>query len=136
MTTISIDKTYPFKHWVTSLAVGPLGLFIQDMVSGNNNLNDAVGIYILFVGFGIAFSLPVFLLYLLLFNLLTKNVNTVLPVKTILNLIAIIGVFVTIKLIGGTMMTTTLALYYSVALFVCSFFYKIKTQSSPDTQAN
>jgi Sec-independent protein secretion pathway component TatC len=112
---------------------GPLILCIQDIVSGNNNLNDAVGFYILFVAFGFVYSLPVFLLYLLLFNLLIKKTASILIIKTVLNLTAIIGVFVTIKLIEGTMMTPTLALHYAIALIICSLIYKVKIQNTADT---
>jgi hypothetical protein len=124
------ENSYPFKHWLTSLAVGPLILMTQDIVSGNNNLNDAVGIYFLFVVFGLFYSFPVFILYLLLFSFLIRKTDSAFIVKTVLNLITIIGGFFTIKLIGGTMMTPILASYYAVALIVCSLFYKIKEQNA------
>lgn len=133
MTIFFTSNTYPYKHWLTSLAVGALILFIIDIVSGNNNLNDAVGMCILYAVFGFIFSIPVFILYLLLFNLLIRKSNSVLMIKTILNSIAIVGLFITIKLIGGTMMTPKFASYYSVILIVCSLFYKIKKQNTADT---
>jgi len=54
-------------------------------------------------------------------------------IKTILNTVTICGTFITIQLIGGTMMTPKLATYYSIILIVCSLFYKIKKQNTADT---
>ena len=127
------NNTYPYKHWLTSLATGALILFIIDIVSGNNNLNDALVMGMLCMVFGFFFSLPVFILYLILFNLLIRKTNSALIIKTILNSITIVGVFITIKLIGGTMMTPKFALYYSIILIVCSLFFKIKKHNTADT---
>jgi hypothetical protein len=133
MTMFFTSNTYPYKHWLTSLAAGALVLFIIDIVSGNNNLNDAVGMCMLYVIFGFVFSIPVFILYLLLFNFLIKKTNSALLIKVVLNSITIVGVFFTIKLIGGAMMTPKFAAYYSIILIVCSLFYKIKKQNTVDT---
>jgi len=133
MTTFFSNNTYPYKHWLTSLSVAALILFIIDIVSGNNNLKDAIGMCMLYVIFGFVFSIPVFIIYLLVFNLLIRKKFSALIIKTILNSITIAGVFVTIKLIGGTMMTPKFALYYSIILIVCSLFYKIKKQNTADT---
>ena len=133
MTTFFSSNTYPYKHWLTSLAVAALILFIIDVVSGNNNLNDAVGMCMLYVIFGFVFSIPVFIIYLLLFNLLIRKTTSALIIKTILNSITIAGIFITIKLIGGTMMTPKFASYYSIILIICSLFYKIKKQNTADT---
>jgi hypothetical protein len=133
MITFFTNNTYPYKHWLTSLAVAALILFIIDIISGNNNLNEAIGMCMLYVIFWFVFSIPVFIIYLLLFNLLIRKTISVLIIKTLLNSITIIGVFITIKLIGGTMMTPKFASYYSIILIICSFFYEIKKQNQADT---
>ena len=133
MTIFLTDNTYPYKHWLTSLGLGALILFTIDIVSGKNSLNDAIGMGFLCVIFGFIFSIPVFILYLLLFNILIRRTISALLIKTILNSITIVGIFITIKLIGGTMMTPEFALYYSIILVVSSFFYKIKKQNTADT---
>jgi len=133
MTIFFTSNIYPYKHWLTSLAVGALILFFVDIISGNNNLNDAVGMCMLSSIFGFIFSIPVFILYLLLFNLLIQKIDSSFLIKTILNTVTICGVFITIKLIGGTMMTPKMALYYSIVIIVCSFIFKIKKQNTADT---
>ncbi len=131
--TIFTNNSYPYKHWLTSLAAGALILLVVDVISGINSLNDAIGICTLVIIFGFFFSLPVFILYLLLFNLLIHKLASKFLIKTILNAVTILGVFITIKLISGTMMTPKLALYYSCVLLVCSSIFKIKKQNTTDT---
>ena len=127
------NSAYPFKHWFSSLIVAPLILMVQDYFSGNNSFSNAIGIYMLFIIFGLFFSFPVFVLYFILYNfLIGKNFKTI-TTKVILNFATIAGVFVTIKLIGGSAMTVNLALYYSVTIIICSFFFKIKTQKTIDS---
>ena len=126
MAILFTNNTYPYKHWLTSLAVGPLIWLAQDFFSRGSSQIDVIGIYMLFIIFGLFFSLPVFVLHLLLFNLLIRKTNSIFIIKTILNLITIPCIFIAIKLIGGTLMTPLLGLYYSVALIICSFLFKVK----------
>lgn len=128
-----MTNTYPYKHWLTTLIVSALTIFFIDVISGNNNFNDALGICMLFIIYGLLFSLPMFILYFLLFYILIRKVNSALIIKTILNTVTICGIYITIQLIGGTMMTPKLATYYSIILIVCSLFFKIKKQNTADT---
>lgn len=129
MPSFFTNNSYPYKHWLTTLTIAPLMIMIYDFLNGNNNFNDAIGIFVLFVIFGFLFSLPVVVLYLLLFTILIKRVDSVLLIKIILNVFTILGVLLSIKTIGGTMMTPALSMHYSVALILCSFFFKIKKAS-------
>ncbi|MCD6068290.1 MAG: hypothetical protein K0S33_3116 [Bacteroidetes bacterium] len=124
------SNTYPYKHWLTSLVIVPFILLIGDLISGNNTLNNALAVFVLFILFGLVCSFPVFAIYLLVFNVLIRKTNSVFIIKAILNVITIAGVFITVKLIGGTMMTVVLAAYYSGAIIICSLFYKIKKQTT------
>ncbi len=126
------NNTYPFKHWMTSLALSPLIILSEAVVfSQNLQINsDTIGLYMLYVAFGLFFSLPVFIAYLLIFNLLMRTAKSTFLIKMTLNLIAVIGVFITIKLLGGTAMTTSVAVMYSMAIIASSFFYKIKKENT------
>ena len=127
-------NSYPYKHWLTSIAVGPLiYMTYESFVTENSTFNDFIGTYILFLTFGLLLSLPVLILYLLLFSLLIKTIRSTLIIKTILNITTIVGIAFTIKLIGGTLMTSSLVAFYSIALIISSFIYKIKKQNSADT---
>src|SRR5882672_110448 len=113
---------YPLKHWLTSLTIGPLLAIVYDAISTSQLMTDALGIYFLYVTFGLFFSLPVFLLYLLTFNKIVKTKKSSLTVKVILNIVAVVGVIVTFSLIKGTS-TFMASIFYSVALIVVSTFY-------------
>ena len=127
-------NSYPYKHWLTSIAVGPLiYMTYESFVTENSTFNDFIGTYMLFLTFGLLLSLPVLILYLLLFSLLIKTIGSTLIIKTILNITTIVGIAFTIKLIGGTLMTSSLVAFYSIALVISSFFYKLKKQNSADT---
>lgn len=127
-------NSYPYKHWLTSIAVGPLiYMTYESFVTENSTFNDFIGTYMLFLTFGLLLSLPVLILYLLLFSLLIKTIGSTLIIKTILNITTVVGIAFTIKLIGGTLMTSSLVAFYSIALVISSFFYKLKKQNSADT---
>jgi Sec-independent protein secretion pathway component TatC len=126
------DYAYPFRHWLTSLALGPLIIFIYALLfEPDYKFNsDMPGMYMLYVAFGLFFSLPVFIVYLLLFNLLIRMAKSMLLIKMALNLVTIIGVFMTIKLMGFSEVTLSLPLIYSIAIIASSFFYKIKKENT------
>ena len=135
MAIIFTNNTYPFKHWLTSLGLGPLFQIIYATLFDPEYkfTNDSLGTYLLFFLFSLFFSFPVFVIYLMLFNLFIKKIKSLLLVKSLLNLITILSVYIIIQLIGGTAMTMTLSTIYSVAIIISSSFYKIKKQNTADT---
>ena len=135
MSIIFTNNPYPFKHWMTSLAVGPLISFIYGGIYNPDfKINtDIIGMYLLYFAFGLAFSLPVFVLYLLIFNVLIKKTESEVIIKTTLNLVTIVSVFVIVNSIGGTAMTTTFSTIYSIGIILSSFFYNIKVKNTADT---
>jgi hypothetical protein len=110
------DNFYPLKHWITSIIVGATYYIFH-----------YVGIEIIFAAaiMGLLLSLPVLIIYQLCFRFLVRSTDSPLIIKTVLNLIAAGGVFLTVNLIGGTEMTSTLAFYYSITIIICSLFFKI-----------
>lgn len=131
MAILFTNNPYPFKHWITSLVLGPLIEFIYALFYNSYfKLNtDIISMYIMYFIFGLVFSLPVFVLYVILFNVLIKKIVSVIMIKTLLNLLTIISVFIAIKSIGGTAMTTSLCISYSIGILLSSLFYKINTHS-------
>lgn len=113
---------------MTTLIVSALVIVIIGFVSNNNTISDSIIIGILFFLYGILFSLPMLIVYILLYKILIKRIKSTLMIKAILNTVTICGIFITISVIGGTSMTPNLALFYSVVLIVCSFIFKIKKQ--------
>lgn len=132
MSILFTNNPYPFKHWITSLVLGPLFEFIYALFYNSNFKlsTDIISIYILYLIFGLVFSLPVFVCYLILFNVLIKKRVSTKMIKILLNLLAIVSMFFLIKSIGGTAMTTSLCISYSIGILICSYFYKLNTTST------
>lgn len=125
--TEEMNLEYPIKHWLTSLTLGPLIMIIYDMVDNSKLMNDAGGIFFLFLVFGLLFSLPLLVLYALTYNFLTKNIKSNLMIKVILNLLGVLGIVITFSLIKGSM-TVMASVFYSIGLIIASLFYNIRTK--------
>jgi Sec-independent protein secretion pathway component TatC len=116
---------YPIKHWLTSLVIGPTIMIIYDTIYNSKLMNDAVGVYFLFVAFGLFFSLPTFILYALTYNSIIKTDKSNFTIKTILIVLGILGIVVTFSLIKGTL-TMKASIFYSIGLIIGSLFYKVR----------
>jgi len=128
-----MDNTYPLKQWLITLAVSPLLLAVYEyFFSSSASAADYIKLYTLFLLFGITYSLPVFAIYYLSFFLLSKRVKSPLSMKIILNIIAIVGVYITFKILGGTL-TPSLSITYIVAIFVSSLILKISIKKETNT---
>lgn len=123
-----MNLAYPLKHWLTSLSIGPLMMIIYDAFSSSKLMNDAFVTCLLFVTFGLFFSLPVFILYVLVYNRIIKTDQSNLTIKIILNIIGVIGVVTTFSVIKGSI-TMVASICYSIALITGSIFYKVRPVS-------
>jgi hypothetical protein len=121
-----LTYAYPLKHWATTLSIGPLLAIIYDSISNSGLITGGIQIYFLFVIYGVVFSLPVLLLYTLMFNWITKTNKSDIVIKTFLNVFTIGGVFLTFSLIGGSI-SMMASIAYSVAVLLASTFYKLRT---------
>ena len=120
---------YPIKHWLGTLAVGPIIILIYDAVFSNyNSMLSALEFYLMFFLFGLLFSLPVLLIYYVCFKMITRKLKSKVRIKLVLLLIAILGTLLTFYLIGGTLMDP-LMISYSVALVMTAIFLKIDIES-------
>ena len=123
---------YPIKHWLTSLIIGPTIMIIYDTIDNSKLMIDAVGVYFLFVTFGLFFSLPTFILYALTYNSIIKTNKSNLTIKTILNILGILGIVVTFSLIKGTL-TMKASIFYSTALMIASLCFKVRPKEIKQT---
>jgi hypothetical protein len=108
------ENSYPYKHWLASLALGSLV-----------GLASSIEMYLVYLMMGVIFSLPAFVVYLIAFGLLSKNAFSPFILKVILNLLAVAGVVITLTVIGGDFAVIT-AMIYSGALVITSFFFRIE----------
>ena len=105
--------------------MGPTIMIIYDTIDNSKLMNDAVGIYFLFLAFGLFFSLPAFILYALTYNSIVKTDRSNLTIKTILNVLGILAIVVTFSLIKGILIMKA-SIFYSIGLIVASLFYNVR----------
>src|SRR5258705_2449698 len=128
-----MDNIYPLKQWLVTLTISPLLLAVYEyFFSSSAAAADYINLYILFLFFGITYSLPVFAIYYFSFFLLSKRVKSPLSIKIILNIIAITRVYITFKILGGTL-TPSLSITYIVTIFVSSLVLKISIKKETNT---
>lgn len=125
--------TYPIKHFLATLLIAPLisvfytaGNAAPDLLE---TLGNIIETYPLFLIFGFAFALPVFILYYFSYKVLIKTSLPNIAIKLLLNTKAIAGLLITLKLIGGTFVPTAL-MFYSIAVIISSFFFKLRAPES------
>lgn len=128
MTSLLNSKSYPYKHWLTSIALAPTFPILYNIafLHGENYLDYLKG-YPAFFLYGLLSSLPAFAIYLLLFSYLAKGAYSELIIKTLLNLATITCIFLTFLILGGSE-ENDIAIMYSVSVLITSFFYKIKSK--------
>lgn len=119
MATVPNNRLYPIRLWLlTTIIVGPillgLGGALYDASYYKNSAN--IGVIFLFILFGLAFSLPTFMVVWLAHSSLEGRFSPVL-LKWLLVILAVIGVFVTFSFIGGSM-ARTYSLFYAAAVIV------------------
>ncbi|MFD1550900.1 hypothetical protein DNU06_05140 [Putridiphycobacter roseus] len=86
---------YPFSHWLLTLIISP---FIVMMVSDSPYLNNIGAVFIMML-FGLLYSLPTFIIYIIGFFIFKKyNINLFI-LKTSLIFTALIGMVLTILLL-------------------------------------
>jgi len=110
---------YPLKHLFATTLLSPLifGIYDPSIFRGTKVWD----MYLIFLASGVLFSLPAFLIYYLLYIQLNKTPLHQVVKKVLLNAIGIFGIFVTLKIVQGTM-ANSLIVSYSIALIVTSVF--------------
>lgn len=112
--------SYIFSHWILTLLFAPFSSqALHYIITPNpHQIAGLLEVYPIAVAFSIAFSLPTFLVYLAAFYLLDKNHVAILVAKLILIFISVIGVYVTMTIIKGSMTNDIIAAYSLTALIV------------------
>ena len=140
MDTVITNKKYPFYLWLLSIVVAPILLVIIGMI----NLPDEIGasdtdvsgslfVFLLFVVFGLLYSLPTFLMAFFSFKLLQQKFHHPMLLKLFIGVISIIGVFITFLLISGwnafqwngNRSGIVYTLVYATSIILTSLFLKV-----------
>ena len=122
-----VNKFYTIETWVvTVIIIGPALNFLFDYSHLiDSEIIDGYGALRLFIFFGLLFSLPTFLIYHLYFKSLTRKLYSSLRIKTVLNIIAILGAFITFQIMGEGVESIVITLYYSIGITISSLLFKI-----------
>lgn len=122
-----INKLYPLKVWLTSIVIiAPFLLFIGSMILDSSYYKnpDNYFILLLFIGFGLLYSLPTFLICYLTFEISSYKTNSPLLIKALFNVVCITGIFITFSLIGGSEITQD-GFFYSASVIISSLIFKV-----------
>lgn len=121
-----LKKNYPFLLWITTIFLAPvLYLILLSIKSGTKEGMDGLAYIMLFVIFGVFYSLPVPGIVYLLFLFLNKRLRSSIFLVIIIDVVTIGCTLVTFYLIGGTMMPE-LGLVYSAAVVLASLILQLK----------
>jgi hypothetical protein len=122
-----INKLYPLKVWLTTIVlIAPLLLFAGSLIldSSYYKSSDNYFILLLFIGFGLLYSLPTFLLCYLTFIISSHKLNSSLLIKTMFDAVCITGIFITFSLIGGSE-ATQYSFCYSASVIIASLLFRV-----------
>jgi hypothetical protein len=126
METIAINKIYPVQIWLATIIIAPILLSIVNLIEDHNYFNNSDNflVIILFIGYGLFFSLPAFVIFFIAFKILIRNPSSPLLIKIITDLISIGCLIITFLLIEGSMIFLG-SIYYSASIIISSLFFKI-----------
>jgi hypothetical protein len=124
-----INNKYPVQVWLASMLIGSL-LFITTFRS-----YDAMLIFLIIL-FNLVFSIPTLGAYFLAFHILADVPASIVFIKLLMAIVAIICTFVTFQLLGFPFpkhfLDKSLYLYYSIAILIGSFLFRLrKTKKAP-----
>ena len=131
-----MNKYYPLQLWLTSIAIAPVLFFIIGFIN-SPNLNGESGAFamlLMFVFFGLLYSLPVFIITYIIYKLTIHRTQNTLFAKVILNVVSVVGVWVTFMIIQGVdsfnwkgnRSGLVFSLIYSASIFISSTLYRIR----------
>ncbi len=121
-----MDSLYPFKHWILTLLIGPFIIAIFDFFSdGSSNMLDFFEAYPFFMIFGIMFSIPALILYVILFSIVPYKKISLPVLKWMFNLFIILCILL-LNYFLGDLRISWYTFSYPIAVVISSLFLKMK----------
>lgn len=134
MVTFTVNKKYPYQVWLTSISIAPLFLLLFVAALGGQGINSGIlFLYLYFVFFGAAFSLPTLFIFCLaskefVYTSVSDNVK-----KLLLAFIAISAMSLTFYVIMGKDAFTTkdhfgitVPASYAVSIILSAFMHNLR----------
>lgn len=121
---------YILKNWFTILLIAP---FLSDLINYNDPNIDTYLNFLAFFPytfiFGFIFSLPTYIVYVLVFNYLEKKNVKLIYAKTILICLTIIGIYIPFYFVFNNREPNACLSYILTSIFF-GYFYNIKTNNN------
>jgi hypothetical protein len=125
--TPKTNNLYPLQVWLISVVIiSPILLFVGSVIfdpSYYKQLDNYI-IILLFMSFGLLYSLPTFAFCYLTFIISSNKLDSSLLIKTIFNAVCIAGIFITFSHIGGSE-ATLYSYFYSASVIISSFIFRV-----------
>lgn len=127
-----MTRAYLFKHWVMTLILAPFLPAIYELFFDpiKGQVIGLLKVYPVIFIFSLVFSIPTLIIYHFVFSYLIKRQTNPALTKTILIILTILGITITILLIGGSLSTT---LIYSFSIAACMAGVVIRITKRSDT---
>jgi hypothetical protein len=123
MRSESWNRYYPFQVWLITLLTAAV---INGMlpIGKNSSFSSGFGIFFFFFYFGLIYSIPIFIIYLLVFLFIRKKLSE-LQTKTIS---CITGFILSVLAYGISDLNLPIILIFGSPLVTTSFLFKIKNR--------
>ncbi|KUJ63628.1 hypothetical protein AR687_00125 [Flavobacteriaceae bacterium CRH] len=120
-----MNRAFIFGHWILTLLCGPIILTLKSYLT-NSNTKNVLGfleVYPIMVIVGLIFSIPTYVLFFFVFELIKdKNIKTI-YIKAFFIFIVVIGIWVTTNMISGTLWSD-IAISYSLTSIALGLILK------------
>lgn len=113
-------RSYLFAHWGLTLLAAPVAAQILQyiLLPNPHRISGLLEVYPIVLVFSIAFSLPTLLVYAIAFYSFSRYKVNILVSKLALVSISVLGIYVTMTIIGGSMSQETARAYSLTALMI------------------
>jgi len=131
-----MNKLYPLQLWLTTIVVvAPVLIFFGSMIFDPSFLRDpnSLGVILLFIAFGLGYSLPTFLVSIIVFDIIARRIKSPLVIKMLLNFVSILGAFATFLIIGGSGAISG-GLIYSTGIIISSLLFRVYKKNGSSSE--
>lgn len=131
-----VNWSYLLKHWFGTLLLGPiLGQINEILTNRSNQIVEFLEYYIFYLLFGLFYSSPTYMLYGILYCILSnRNINNLCS-KSILTSFAIVGIIVSFLTLNGISSLPGI-LCYSLATLFFGFYLKLNFEKNDHNTLN
>ncbi len=127
-----MNRNYIFTHWAATLLIAPFLPTLYDFFFNpiKGEIIGLLDVYPIILLFSFILSLPTLIIYYFVFlYLMKRNANPVLT-KVILIVLTIVGIAITILIIGGSL-AMTLIYSFSISAFLTGILIRISNKTNP-----